>query len=110
MKQKNTNYDYGIPTSLLRFLGACVYGDPEAYYIGLNEGERAELDVQGRTFGMTAWFYRYLCNVLPEEKKLAYREQLQAEHDDYEQYLDSLKRALDEMLREGGVKLVWQMN
>lgn len=45
-----------------------------------------------------------------EEKKQAYKEQLQAEHDDYEQYLESLTKALDEMLREGGVTLVWQMN
>ena len=45
-----------------------------------------------------------------EEKKQSYREQLQAEHDDYEQYLESLTKALDEMLREGGVTLVWQMN
>ena len=45
-----------------------------------------------------------------EEKKQSYREQLQAEHDDYEQYLKSLTKALDEMLREGGVTLVWQMN
>ena len=73
MKQKNTSCDYGIPTSLLRFLGSCVYGDPVAYYGGLNEAERAALDVQGRNFGMTAWFYRYLCNVLPEEKKLTYQ-------------------------------------
>lgn len=78
MKQKITNYDYGIPTSLLRFLGACVYGDPLSYYGGLNEGERAELDAQGRYFGMTAWFYRYLYNVLPEEKKLAYQKIYQA--------------------------------
>ena len=45
-----------------------------------------------------------------EEKKQAYRDQLQAEHDDYEQYLETLSRTLDEMLREGGVKLVWKMN
>lgn len=45
-----------------------------------------------------------------EEKKQAYKEQLQAEHDDYEQYLESLTKTLDEMLREGGVTLVWQMN
>ena len=45
-----------------------------------------------------------------EEKKQAYKDQLQAEHDDYEQYLESLTKALDEMLREGGVTLVWQMN
>jgi hypothetical protein len=78
MKQKNTTYDYGIPTSLLRFLGVCVYGDPVAYYGGLNEAERAELDAQGKMFGMTAWFYRYLCNVLPEEKRQAYQKIFQA--------------------------------
>ena len=78
MKQKNTSYDYGIPISLLRFLGACVYGDPAAYYSELNEAERAELDAQGRTFGMTTWFYRYLCNVLPGEKRLAYQNNYQA--------------------------------
>ena len=44
-------YDYGIPTPLLRFLGACVYGNPGAYYAGLIEAERAELDEQGRGFG-----------------------------------------------------------
>ena len=45
-----------------------------------------------------------------EEKKQAHKEQLQAEHDDYEQYLESLSKTLDDMLREGGVTLVWQMN
>ncbi len=45
-----------------------------------------------------------------EEKKQAYREQLKAEHDDYERYLESLKKALDDMLREGGIKLIWKMN
>jgi hypothetical protein len=73
MEQKTTNNNYGIPASLLRFLGACVYGNPVSYYGGLNEAERAELNVQGRAFGMTAWFYRYLCNYLPEEKKLAFQ-------------------------------------
>lgn len=45
-----------------------------------------------------------------EEKKQAYKEQLQAEHGDYEQYLENLTKALDDMLREGGVTLIWQMN
>ncbi len=78
MKQKNTNYDYGIPASLLRFLGECVFGDPGAYYSGLNETERTELDAQGKKFGMTAWFYRYLSKGLPEEKKQAYQKVFQA--------------------------------
>ena len=42
-----------------------------------------------------------------EEKKQVHRDELQAEHDDYEQYLESLKKTLDDMLREGGVTLVW---
>lgn len=45
-----------------------------------------------------------------EEKKKEYIEQLKAEHADYEQYLVLLTNALDEMLREGGVKVVWKMN
>ena len=45
-----------------------------------------------------------------EKKKQAYREQLQEEHDDYQQYLESLSRTLDQMLYEGGVKVVWKMN
>jgi len=77
--QKNTNNIYGIPTSLLRFLGACVYGDAAAYYSGLNEAERAELDNQGRSFGLTAWFYRYLYDVLPEKKKMAYQKNYHAQ-------------------------------
>ena len=43
------------------------------YYTGLNKSERVVLDAQGRSFGMTAWFYRYLCSVLPDEKRLAYQ-------------------------------------
>ena len=73
MKQKQTNSDYEIPISLLRFLGSCVYGDAAAFYDGLNEAERAELDAQGRASGMTAWLYRYLNSALPEEKKKIYR-------------------------------------
>ncbi len=45
-----------------------------------------------------------------EEKKEALKEQLKAEHDDFEQYLESLTKVLDEILSEGGVKIVWQMN
>jgi len=66
-------YNYGIPTPLLRFLGACVYGDAKAFYAGLNEEERAELEGQGKRFGMYAWFYRYLHDVLPEAKRTEYQ-------------------------------------
>ena len=43
-------------------------------------------------------------------KKQAYKDQLQAEHDDYEQYLESLTKTLDEMLHKEGVTLVWKMD
>ena len=78
MRHKNIKNNYGIPSLLLRFLGTCVYGDPIAYYDGLSEADRAELNAQGRTFDMTAWFYRYLCNVLSEEQRLAYQRVYQA--------------------------------
>lgn len=71
------NYDYSIPTILLRFLGSCVYGDVRAYYAGLNESDRAELKKQGKQYGMTAWFYRYLHDVLPDEKRVEYRKTYQ---------------------------------
>lgn len=67
------SYNYSIPASLLRFLGACIYGDAGSYYADLSEAERAELEKQGRIFGMTTWFYRYLYEVLPEEKRAAYQ-------------------------------------
>ena len=78
MKRIIANCDHRIPIPLLRFLGACVSGDAAAYYGRLNEAERAELDAQGKSFGMTAWFYRHLIDVLPEEKRTACRRIYQA--------------------------------
>ena len=54
--------------------------------------------------------YIYKELIEDDEKKKTYKEQLQAEHDDYEEYLVNLSQAIDDMLREGGVSLVWQMN
>lgn len=71
------NCDYNIPTLLLRFLGACVYGDVRAFYADLNESNRAELEKQGKGFGMTAWFYRYLYDVLPDERRAEYQKTYQ---------------------------------
>lgn len=65
--------DYSVPVPLLRFLGTCIYGNAGAYYKGLSEAERAELEAQGKYFGFQAWFYRYLCDVLPETKKSEYQ-------------------------------------
>lgn len=58
--------NYGIPGPLLRFLGACIYGDARAYYAGLDESGRAALAEQWNSFDMTAWAYRYLYDLLPE--------------------------------------------
>ena len=43
-------------------------------------------------------------------KKEAYKDQLQKEYEDYEQYLESLKETFEEMLCQGGANLVWKMN
>ena len=71
------NYDYSIPSHLLRFLGTCVYGDVSAYYAALNESERTELEKQGKQYGVTTWFYRYLYDLLPDEKRAEYRKTYQ---------------------------------
>lgn len=77
-KTSAMNYEYGIPAPLLRFLGACVFGDAGSYYAGLGEAERAGLEKQGKSFGMTTWFYRYLYEVLPKEKLAEYQKIYQA--------------------------------
>ncbi len=45
-----------------------------------------------------------------EEKKQARRDELLAEKEDYKEYLEALTKTLEEMLQEGGVRLVWTMN
>lgn len=54
--------------------------------------------------------YTY-CELLHDEsKKKAHREELQAEHDEYEAYLAELKKTLEAMLNEGAVRLLWNVN
>lgn len=64
---------FDVPIPLLKFLGACIYGDAKTYYSGLSEAEHIELEKQGNIFGMAAWFYRYLYDILPEKKREEYR-------------------------------------
>lgn len=64
---------YEIPINLLHFLGTCIYGDPKLYYLSLNDFKRTELEKQGRAFALIAWLYRYLWDVLPEEKNSDYQ-------------------------------------
>ena len=71
------NYDYRIPTLLLRFLSTCIYGEIKAYYFSLSETELAKLEKQGEKFGLTAWFYRYLYDILPKTKRDEYQKNYQ---------------------------------
>ena len=54
------SYDYGIPSTLLQFLGACIFGDAKKYYSSQNEFRCVELKAEVSSFGLSAWFYRYL--------------------------------------------------
>jgi hypothetical protein len=60
------NMNQGILTPLIPFLGACIYGDAEKFYAGLDHSGRQELETQAKLFGMSPWLYRYLSNVLPD--------------------------------------------
>ncbi len=48
-----------------------------------------------------------LCN---EEKKAEKKKELEAEREEYQQYLKELTETLDKMIQEGGVKITWEMN
>ena len=87
------SYDYSIPTPLLRFLGVCIFGDASEYYLCLNDINRSELEKQGHFFGMAAWFYRYLYEVLPKERLAEYQKI-------YQKIADTLT-----MLQTGGDRL-----
>ena len=54
--------------------------------------------------------YIYKEYLLDDEKKEAYRDQLQDEHSEYEDYLKTLTNALNDLLQQGGVTITWQMN
>ena len=64
---------YEIPILLVRFLGACVFADAKSHYSGLNESDRVKLENQVKCFGMDTWFYRFLHDILPEEKRAEYQ-------------------------------------
>ena len=67
-----------MPIPLLAFLGACVYGDPEAHYRNLDEAARDELERLVSGFGFEPWFYRYLYRILPDGKRADYQKNYQA--------------------------------
>ena len=76
MKSRKLKGDMPVP--LLAFLGACVYGDPEAHYRSLDEAARDELECLVSRFGFEPWFYRYLYRILPEGKRAGYQKIYQA--------------------------------
>ncbi len=53
--------------------------------------------------------YIYGDIVYDEEKKQEVCDRLQSEHDDYEEYLIILTNDLEDMLREGGATILWEM-
>ncbi len=54
--------------------------------------------------------YIYKEYLLDDEKKANYRAQLEDEHAEYEDYLATLTSALNDLLKQGGVTITWQMN
>ncbi|MBO4478729.1 MAG: hypothetical protein J5757_10500 [Lachnospiraceae bacterium] len=54
--------------------------------------------------------YTYKEILEDEEKIKELRNTLQAEHDDFEQYLATLKQALEEMMKEEASKVIWLTN
>lgn len=62
---------------LLPFLSACLYGDAASFFMRLDEAERTLLESQCGAFGMTAWLYRFLSDVLPDERRLAFQKKYQ---------------------------------
>ncbi len=54
--------------------------------------------------------YIYGAILEDRDKASEHRERLLEEYHDYERYLENLTNALDELLREGGIRLVWKMN
>ncbi len=53
--------------------------------------------------------YTYKDLLEDEDRKAAHKELLKAEHDDYDRYLQNLKNALEDILKNGGTTIVWKM-
>lgn len=102
---KGLEVNFQIPLTLLHFLSACLYGDAKSYYRQLDEEGRSRLETEGKTFDVEAWFYRYLNDVLPDEKRAKYQLDFQV------QQVQALrgKVALDRLcgvLRDNGLRFV----
>ena len=89
--------NYGVPVDLLRFLGACVYGDAAAYYRALDESARDVLEREGCAFGQQAWLYRFLYDELPEERRAKYRKVYQLRQAQAVQGDHAIRKCFDEL-------------
>ena len=108
--------NYGVPVDLLRFLGACVYGDAAAYYHALDQSARDVLEREGCAFGQQAWLYRFLYDELPEERRAKYRKVYQFRQAQAAQGAHAIRQCFDELsahrLRFAPVKgadLTWRV-
>ena len=54
--------------------------------------------------------YTYRELLSDEARIQEYKNRLQEEHDDYERYLELLRKSLEEMLQGGGAKLQWRLD
>lgn len=54
--------------------------------------------------------YIYKDLLADDEKKAEHKELLNAEHEDYEQYLKTLTNVLEETLKNGGTTIIWKMD
>ena len=88
--------NYGVPVDLLRFLGACVYGDAAAYYHALDQSARDALEREGCAFGQQAWLYRFLYDELPEERRAKYRKVYQFRQAQAAQGAHAIRQCFDE--------------
>ena len=54
--------------------------------------------------------YTYGEILASKEKRETLKNQLEEEHKGFEHYLETLKEALDDLLKNGGTQLIWEMN
>ena len=108
--------NYGVPVDLLRFLGACVYGDAAAYYHALDQSARDALEREGCAFGQQAWLYRFLYDELPEERRAKYRKVYQFRQAQAAQGAHAIRQCFDELSAHGlrfapvkGADLTWRV-
>lgn len=108
--------NYGVPVDLLRFLGACVYGDAAAYYRALADTARAALEREACAFVQQAWLYRFLYDELPEERRARYRKVYQLRQAQAAQGAHAIRQCFDELSARGlrfapikGADLTWRI-